>query len=119
MLVSETEQPECEEAKRGHEQFFSTTLDVGGLFLVADSECLVVLDTGAAANLGRFRWREQHNRVLKWWRYRKVSAYPSSAQFRFGDGRGDEVRHAADTLVGIPGSKGEFSAFALDADIPA
>ena len=49
----------------------------------------------------------------------KAVPYPSNARFKFGDGRIGEVKHAADIKVGIAGRKGAFTAFVLDADIPA
>ena len=45
--------------------------------------------------------------------------YPSSARFKFGDGRIGEVNREADIKVGIAGHKGAFTAFALDAEIPS
>ena len=86
-------------------QSFSTTSDAGGVFSVSAADSVVVLDTGATANLEKGR--------------RKVSTYTSSARFRFGGGRRGEVRRAADILVGIAGNKGKITAFALGADIPA
>ena len=41
------------------------------------------------------------------------------ARFRLGDGRLGEVRRAADTPAGFAGRRGKFTAFALEADIPA
>ena len=50
---------------------------------------------------------------------REVSTYPSSARCHSCDGRLGDVRHAADIPAGIAGSTGEFTASALDADMPA
>ena len=49
----------------------------------------------------------------------KVHLYPSAARFQFGDGRIGEVQYAANVTVGIAGRKGTFTAFAMDAEIPA
>ena len=49
----------------------------------------------------------------------KVMPNPTMARFKFGDGRVGEVKHAADIKVGSAGRKGAFTAFVLDADIPA
>ena len=49
----------------------------------------------------------------------RVSTYPAGARFKFGDGRLGGVRLAADLPLVIAGTKGEFTAFALEADIPA
>ena len=47
------------------------------------------------------------------------SVKKAHATFRFGDGRTGDVGFAADVTVGLAGSKGQFTAFALDSDIPA
>ena len=49
----------------------------------------------------------------------RVSTYPAQARFEFGDGRMGDVRFAANITVGIAGAEGNFTAFVLDADIPA
>ena len=79
----------------------------------------MVLDTGATANHACFGWLDHHNRLLARKGYQKVPTYPSPARFRFVAGRLGEVRHAAGIPVGIAGGKGDFSACAPDADIPA
>ena len=101
------------------EQSFSTILDVGGFCLAPEKDSAVVLDTGPAANLVCFRWLGRHNRLLEKKGRQRLSTYPSSARFCFGDGRLGEVRHATDTSAGFAGNKGKFSTFVLDSDIPA
>ena len=49
----------------------------------------------------------------------KEAPYPSSARFKFGGGRVGGVKRAVDIKVGIAGRQGAFTAFALDAEIPA
>ena len=49
----------------------------------------------------------------------QVHLYPSAARFKFGDGRIGEVQYAANITVGIAGRKGAFTAFVMDAEIPA
>merc|ERR1712052_65500 len=49
----------------------------------------------------------------------KVHLYPSAARFKFGDGRIGEVQYAANISVGIAGCKGTFTAFVMDAEVPA
>ena len=49
----------------------------------------------------------------------RVLTYPAQARFKFGDGRTGNVCFAADIAAGCAGAKGAFTAFALDADIPA
>ena len=71
--ASEAGQLEFEETKSAHQQSFSTTSEVGELFLVADSDRLAVLDTGATVNLVGFRWPGLHNRILERKGHRKVS----------------------------------------------
>ena len=48
----------------------------------------------------------------------RVSTYPARARLKLGGGRLGEVRFAADIPVGVAGRKVEFTAFALEADIP-
>ena len=79
----------------------------------------MVLDTGATANLACFPWLGDHNRILDPEGLQRASTYPSPARFRFGGGRLGQVSQAADIPVGVAGSKGNFPAFALEADIPA
>ena len=84
-----------EEAKSELGQSLSTTADVEGFPLVSDSVCVAALETGASADLARFRWHEYHNRILERTGYQKVPTFPSSAQFRFGNGHPRETRNAA------------------------
>ena len=49
----------------------------------------------------------------------KVHTYPTVARFKFRDGRGGEVRYAADIKVDIAGRGGTFTACVSVADIPA
>ena len=76
---------------------------------------MIVLDTGATANVVPFSWPGRRNRILEQHGIPKVA----KARFSFGDGRLREVRHAADVPVGIAGNRGMFTAFALEAEIPA
>ena len=94
-------------------------MDVGGLRASAKSGSLVVLDAGATANRICFSWLGCHKRIIQKKGLPRVSTYPASARFRFGNGRLGEVRHVADIPVGIPGSMRQFAACALGADIPA
>ena len=80
---------------------------------------MLVFDTGAAANLVRFRSLERRDRLMEKEGLQRVPTYPSTAQFRSGGGRLGTVRHAADILVGVAGKESKFTAFALDADIPS
>ena len=80
---------------------------------------MVILDTGAAANLVCFNWLSRHNNLLPKRSLPKVVSYPAHAMFKFGGGRMGEVCHAADITVGVAGVKGTFTAFVLDSVIPA
>ena len=64
VFVTKMEQSKCEGAISEPEQSFSATLDSGGLFLVADSDSVAVLDTRVAANMVCFRLLDNHNRIL-------------------------------------------------------
>ena len=94
-------------------------MGMGGLFLVSREESVVVLNTGATANIASIRWLARHSRILGNYGAPRVTTYSSKARCRFGDGRLGEVRHAADIPLRIAGNKGKHAAFAPDADIPA
>ena len=87
-------------------------MGAGGAFVISQEYSVVVLDTGAAANLVCFRSLAHHNRILERRGIPRVTTYPSQARFRFGDGRLGEVRHAAAISVG-------FTAFVLGGGVPA
>ena len=53
-----------DEGSAAREQTSATTLDLGGQFSFKGASGLVVLDTGAAANLAGFRWLERRNRIF-------------------------------------------------------
>ena len=85
---------------------FSTTIDLGGEFVVSRASSVVVLDTGATANLVCRSWLVNRNLFLERLGMEKVHPYPSAARFKFGDGRIGEVQYAANISVGIAGCKG-------------
>ena len=64
------------ETGRKCEQPFATTVDAGDAFMVSQDESVVVLDTGATANLVCFRWLARHSRVLERHGIPWVSTYP-------------------------------------------
>ena len=101
------------------EQSFITSLRVSDHIAYASNDSVVILDTGATANLICFRWLDHHNSILRQWGLEKVTPYRANATFRFGDGRTGDVGFAADVTVGLAGAKGQFTAFVLDSDIPA
>ena len=116
---TKSDQSERKEANSDNEQSPATALDVGGLFLVSESESVAVLDTGATANHARFRGLEHHNRISQRRGYLPATTYPDSAQFGLGDGRVGRVRRAVGIPAGTAGSAGRLTTFAPHADIPA
>ena len=98
---------------------FSTSMTRERPVCYAQNGSVVILDTGATANLVRFKWLPHHNELLSRRGLPRVDSYPAHAIFKFGDGRVGEVCHAADITVGVAGFKGTFTAFVLDSDIPA
>ena len=94
-------------------------MEIAGQFAVAPSDSVVVLDAGATANLVRFKWLGNRNSFLQEMGSPKLIPNPTMARFKVGDGSAGEVRHAADIKVGIAGRKGAFTAFLLEADVPA
>ena len=54
---------DCEETESDSEQSFSTTSDVGGLFVVLYADSLVASDPGATPHLARSPQLERHNRI--------------------------------------------------------
>ena len=76
---------------RTNENSFSTTIDLGGEFAVSSASSVVVLDTGATANLVCKSWLANHNLFLERRGMEKVRLYPSAARFKFGDGQIGEV----------------------------
>ena len=91
----------------------------GGQFSASQSDSVVALGTGATANLVCYKWFANHNLYSGRRELEKAVPHPSSARFKFGDGRIGGVKHAADNRVGIAGCKGACAAFLLDAEIPA
>ena len=98
---------------------FSTAMDFGGLFVLTESGSVAFSAAGATANLVFPGCLGRHRRILKRRGRPRVSTYPTSARFRFGDGRVGDVRHSADIAGGFAGNEGESAAFALEADMPA
>ena len=108
-----------EGVESGRERPLSTTLGVRGFFLALLDDSVVEWDTGDTADLARFHWLGYPNQLLESRGFPRVSAYPSKARVRIGDGRIGEVRRGADIPAGVTWRKGKCTAFALDADIPA
>ena len=72
---------------RSQKPSFSTTIDAGGHFSASQSESVVVLDTGATANLVCHKWLGNHNLFLERQGLEEAAPNPSNARFKFGDGR--------------------------------
>ena len=93
-IALDPEPPACldsvspETGTAGHcEQSFSTTLDTGCQLVCMQDDSVVILDTGATANLVCLRWLNHHNALLEQKGMSRVSPYPAQARFKFGDGR--------------------------------
>ena len=80
---------------------------------------VVILDTGATANLVCFRWLNQHNAMLEKVDLARASTCPAHAPFKFGDRSMGGSKLAADISLGSAGANGAFTTFVLDADVPA
>ena len=80
---------------------------------------VALLGTGAAASPAYFGRFERHTSFLDCRGAPRPGACPESARFKFGGGRHEGVHGAADTPLGIRSGRGEFTAFALVADIPS
>ena len=101
------------------EHSLTTSLKADCPIFYAKDESVVILDTGATANLARSQWLRRHNELLARRGFPPVSTYQAHATFKFGGGRTGEVCHAADITAGVAGVKGVFTAFVFDSDIPA
>ena len=69
----------------------------------------MVLDTGAAGNLARFRWLGNRNSPFKKRGLPRVSTYPAGARFKFGGGILREVPFAVWGNSWNSGARGERS----------
>ena len=101
------------------EQSFSTTLEAGSQLVCAKGNSVVILDTGATANLASFRWLARRNSIPGEMGPRRVATYPAQARFTFAGSRMGDVRFAADIAAGIAGAKSNSAASVSDTDIPA
>merc|ERR1712131_325344 len=82
-------------------------------------ESMVILDTGASANLVGTRWLQRHDDILREMGWPRVRRFKASARFKFGDGRVGTVTQAAFVPISIAGHTGELMAYIVEADIPA
>ena len=69
------------------EHSFSTSLSKNRPIFYAHNDSVVILDTGATANLVCFNWLAHHNTLLAKSGLPKEVSYPAHAMFKFGDGR--------------------------------
>ena len=86
-----------DETSGAREQSVCSSMDMGNLFLVSSEDKVVVLDSGAAANLGSFRRLERRNSLLEQHGSQRASAFPSKARRRSVDGRVGDVRCAVES----------------------
>ena len=112
-----TKKPKEGNGKR--EKSLPTTLEAFMQLICTKEDSVAILDTVATANLVCFRWLNRHNSMLGKMGLPRVSPYPAQARFKFGDGRMGVARFAVDITADRAGAKGDFTAFVLDADIPA
>ena len=84
-----------------------------------DAESAAVLDTGATAALVCFKLLGHRKSVLEKREIPFTQPYPARAQFKFEGGRLGEARYEAGTPVRIARGLVNYSAFLLEADIPA
>ena len=82
-------------------------------------DSVLVLITGAAANLARLRLLQRRNLLLGKRGSCRVSTYPGRDRFNFGDGRPSDVRFPADIPLGTACCRRKFAALVPEADIPA
>ena len=73
--------------ERSHGKSFPTTLEIGGQFAISNSDSVVLLDTGATANLVCFKWLENRKIFLRKMGFPREFPYSTSARSKFGDGR--------------------------------
>ena len=78
---------------------------------------VVVLGSGATANLAFFKWSDHYDRISERCGVRCAETHPACARFESGDGLVVKVRRAVDVPVRLPGNRGKFTAFVLEADI--
>ena len=79
----------------------------------------MALGTGATANLVCRRQLGTRNLLLGRKGFWQVSTHPAWARYKIGDSHLGEVRVDADISVGTARRRGLFTAFVLEADIPA
>ena len=95
----------------------SINLGVASKSVVRDS--VVIIDTGASANLVGAKWLEKHNLILRSIGRPQASVREAFASFRYGDGRVGDVHKAALIPLAIAGCTGHFMAYVVVAEIPA
>ena len=95
------------------EESVSSTFGLLGGFSVTAT------DTGATASLACFEWLGRRNSISEPVGVPPARSYPTSARFKFGNGRTSGARFAAGVPVGRGGEHGEFTAFLTETEIPA
>ena len=86
--------------------------------LSGSSESAAALDTGAPATLACCKWPHHHTAALERLEAPITGPDPACAELKFGNGRMEEVRFAAENLRGVAGRQGTLNTFLLGADIP-
>ena len=119
MHVQEEGSPPLEDYGGNCGQPFLATSDLVGRLRVMTAGSVAALDPCAKGNSACFKWLDHHAPILERGGVPRAEIYPACARFKFGDVSLDEVRCAADIPAGPVGGRGESTAFALAADIPA
>ena len=83
------------------------------------NDSVVIIDTGASANLVGAKWLEKRNQILRSIGRPQARVKEAFASFRYGDGRIGNVHKAAIIPIAIAGCAGQFMAYVADAEIPA
>ena len=96
-----------EESSGSCEQSFLPTLEDGSQLICMKEDSVVILDTGATANLVCFRRSTQNNSLLSKLGLPRVATSPAQARFKFGGGRMGGARFAADIAVAIASTQGD------------
>ena len=98
---------------------YQTSINMGIASKSVAHDSVVIIDTGASANLVGAKWLEKHNLILRSIGRPQASVREAFASFRYGDGRVGDVHKAALIPIAIAGCTGQFMAYVVDAEIPA
>ena len=98
---------------------YQTSINMGLALTSVAHDSVVIIDTGASANLVGADWLEKRNLILQSIGRPQAGVREASASFRYGDGRTGDVHKAAITPISIAGCTGQVMAYVVGAEIPA